>query len=65
MIFFKFCSIVFIEGKIGKIIANIQENGYTIAGLRMHRLSLSDAELFFEAYKDVWEDHPVSSFTFP
>jgi len=47
------------EGKIGKIIANIQENGYTIAGLRMHRLSLSDAELFFEAYKDVWEDHPA------
>jgi len=46
-----------LEGKIGKIVAHIQENGFTIAGLRMHRLSIADAELFFEAYKGVWEDY--------
>jgi len=45
------------EGKIGKIVAHIQENGFAIAGMRMHRLSTTDAELFFEAYKGVWEDH--------
>jgi len=45
------------EGKIGKIVAHIQENGFTITGLRMHRLSKSDAGLFFEAYKGVWEDY--------
>ena len=28
--------------------------------MRMHRLSTTDAELFFEAYKGVWEDHSVS-----
>lgn len=26
----------------------------------MHRLSIADAELFFEAYKGVWEDYSVS-----
>ena len=48
-----------IAGKLGSVIASIQDNNYKVTGVRLYRLSVSDAERFFVAYKGVWDDYPV------
>jgi len=54
---------VFIRvGKLGALITLIQEGGYKITGLKLHRLSQVEVEHFFVAYKGVWEDYMVILF---
>ncbi|XP_046458567.1 nucleoside diphosphate kinase 7-like isoform X1 [Daphnia pulex] len=47
------------EGKLGALIAAIQQNNYRVSSLKLHRMSLTEAEKFFAAYKGVWDDYPA------
>lgn len=49
----------FIAGKLGAMIASVQESGFKINGLKLLRLTLQEAENFFVAYKGVWNDFQV------
>ena len=52
------CVISF-KGKLGGLIAAIQQNNYRISSLKLHKMSSTEAEHFFTAYKGVWDDYPV------
>ncbi len=36
---------------IGKILARIEEEGFTIAGMRLHRLTIDEAKAFYAVHK--------------
>lgn len=50
-------------GKLGSLIATIQENKFKVIGLKMQKLGTTEAEQFFQAYKGVWDDYPVTTVT--
>lgn len=52
-------------GKLGVLIAAIQQNNYRISSLKLHRMSSTEAEQFLAAYKGVWDDYPVIEFLNP
>ena len=37
-----------------------KQSSFTIAALKMHKMSEAEAERFFEAYKGVWDDYMVN-----
>lgn len=51
--------IISFKGKLGGLIAAIQQNNYRISSLKLHKMSSTEAEHFFAAYKGVWDDYPV------
>jgi hypothetical protein len=51
--------LIIFAGKLGAFIAAIQQNNYRVSSLKLHRMSSTEAEQFFAAYKGVWDDYPV------
>lgn len=47
------------EGKLGALITAIQENKFKISSVKLQRMTLTDADQFFLAYKGVWDDYPA------
>lgn len=47
------------SGEAGKIISDIQEDGFLISGLKSFHLKYEHAEEFYEIYKGVVQDYTV------
>lgn len=50
----------FFLGHLGEIMSMIEDEGYSITGLQMFYIDNVNAEEFFEVYRGVLQEYPVS-----